>query len=118
MKYIKKTKHEIKTGVVFNHWTILREVETVNNFRRVECQCVCGTKRIVLFQNLVRNQSKSCGCKGKNRVVNKDNTLIVKNKNTFTKKLNLPPIEWYIEQISQHPNFNVQTIIQLLNKLK
>jgi hypothetical protein len=57
-----RTPIEIKQGEKYNRWTILKEIEPVNNRRYFECRCDCGNVKSVRL-GLIRNgQSKSCGC--------------------------------------------------------
>lgn len=60
--------HDI-TGKVFYCWTVLYRHGTSGN--KWACQCVCGTKRIVLSHNLQSGHSKSCGCAQADNLVGK-----------------------------------------------
>jgi hypothetical protein len=188
MEISKRNKRIVNPGDTFNHWTIINEIQTGTPIRKVECRCVCGTKKVVILQNLIRNMSTSCGCSrdksirksitkyNENEIIGKkfDNWTITKflpskiytynNGKTnairrvnvvcdcgITKNINLgflisdkqrpkckcskslkekkpqsntkivksiPPIEWFVEQLSNHPDFNVKTIIDLLKQIK
>lgn len=52
-------------GQKYGHWTVLR-FHSVKRHRQPywECQCVCGTERVIRGGNLKTGQSKSCGCNG------------------------------------------------------
>lgn len=64
-------------GKVFNHWTV-KEYKGCFNW---ECQCSCGTIKLVNTQSLLKGLSKSCGCYQKNNLDNligeKFNRLLV-----------------------------------------
>lgn len=60
-------KSKIKEGDKYGRLTILEEVEpTINikgqKIRRFLCQCECGNKKIVSFYNLLKGNTRSCGC--------------------------------------------------------
>jgi hypothetical protein len=55
-------KLDIKTGDRFNMWTIIKEVDKINNSRRFQCKCDCGTIKDVVLSTLRNNDSPSCGC--------------------------------------------------------
>lgn len=59
------SKYEVAVGDQFGKWTVLCETQTKTKHRRCYCQCECGVKRVVLLQNLLSGQSKSCGCVSK-----------------------------------------------------
>ena len=50
------------TGQKFNRWTVIRFYETKNRKTYWECQCDCGTIKIVAGHGLKDGKSKSCGC--------------------------------------------------------
>lgn len=47
-------------GKKFNRWTILKVYK--KNKTKILCICECGTKKMVLLDNVVRGLSRSCGC--------------------------------------------------------
>lgn len=50
-------------GQKFGHWTVLSRVgRNRRNKALWLCKCDCGTERLVVGSNLVRDVSKSCGC--------------------------------------------------------
>ncbi len=52
---------EVLAGEVYNNWTVLGEGEKdKNRGQQFNCQCVCGTKRLVRKSNL--GNVKGCGC--------------------------------------------------------
>ncbi len=50
------------SGRTFERWTVGRDYEIVHGQRKWNCQCACGTNRMVLESNLLSGKSKSCGC--------------------------------------------------------
>jgi hypothetical protein len=56
-------KKEISKGMIFGHYKIIEETDRKNANRMFIVQCVCGKKRIVVLDNLLRGKAKSCGCK-------------------------------------------------------
>lgn len=51
------------TGQEFNRWTVIyRRPSTKNGHAQWLCRCECGNERVVLANNLKRNESISCGC--------------------------------------------------------
>jgi hypothetical protein len=52
------------TGKKFGHWTVLSYSHTTKSGHRCyECQCDCGTIKVVRLSKLVHAESLSCGCK-------------------------------------------------------
>ncbi|MAD75390.1 MAG: hypothetical protein CML20_11470 [Rheinheimera sp.] len=52
---------KVKTGDVFNNWTVLSESERDNKrAQQFLCKCICGTQRVVKKYNL--GKIKGCGC--------------------------------------------------------
>lgn len=58
----KNAKHIITVGDKYGKLTILRETHRVNRKKCVECQCECGTIKVIPFNRLYSNITKSCGC--------------------------------------------------------
>ena len=56
-------KKEINPGMTFGYYKILEESNRKNSNRMFIVQCVCGNKRTVVLDNLIRGKAKSCGCK-------------------------------------------------------
>lgn len=52
-------KIEAKIGQKFNRWLVLNEGDKSGYWL---CLCECGTKKMVRFDGLINNGSKSCGC--------------------------------------------------------
>lgn len=54
---------DFKKGDKFGYFTIIKRVEdNKNGSAQYECQCQCGTKKIVQGRYLANGQTKSCGC--------------------------------------------------------
>lgn len=53
-------------GVKFCRWTISEIMPERNKYGAIiaRCDCECGTKRIVMLCDVVRGDSRSCGCLG------------------------------------------------------
>lgn len=53
------------TGKKFHWWTVLLKLpyDKPGGKEKYQCRCKCGTEKIVQASNLVRDASKSCGCK-------------------------------------------------------
>lgn len=49
----------------YGSWTITGPSQKVGGVYKAPCQCECGTKRLVVADNLVRGRSTNCGCKSK-----------------------------------------------------
>ena len=62
---------EVKTGQVFNNWTVIEEVEqhiTKSGIKKrmIHCRCECGTEKDVALESLTTGKSKQCQkCKKK-----------------------------------------------------
>lgn len=56
------------TGAKFGRFTILRDAESKNGKRYVECQCDCGTVKIIRLSDLKAGKVQSCGCLRNERV--------------------------------------------------
>lgn len=54
----------VPPGAVFGLWTVTGEAERIRDKRAVLCTCECGTQRVVVTNNLLTGDSKSCGCLG------------------------------------------------------
>ena len=69
-----RKKLEVKTGDIYGHLTIIREVEqhiqpSGQKKRRFLCQCDCGSAPVeVWLSNLRSGNTTSCGCVQKERV--------------------------------------------------
>lgn len=50
------------SGEKFGRWTVISFAEQRNGMRLWNCQCECGTKRAVAYNNLYGGRSLSCGC--------------------------------------------------------
>ena len=62
-----KDKINIESFEIFNYWTVVKEVEKVNNKTSFLCKCVCGKEAIISSNALRKGKSKSCGCKNSSR---------------------------------------------------
>ena len=61
------------TGQKFNHWTVIKQVESNNRGDSqwlCECDCENHTQKIVKGKNLRDNSSTSCGCAKRKTVIN------------------------------------------------
>lgn len=61
-------KRQDFTGQQFGRFTVLRDVESKNGKRQVECRCECGTTKIVGLGDLKAGKVQSCGCLRNERV--------------------------------------------------
>lgn len=59
------------TGSTFGHWTVLHRVGDSCRHRRWMCRCVCGTEKEIGAISLRHGTSHSCGCKKRERLVQK-----------------------------------------------
>lgn len=60
-------------GKKFGRWTVIRRVENSKKGRTCWfCECECGTTSKVLGTTLVSEDSKSCGCLGKEKITNRN----------------------------------------------
>lgn len=58
--------HEL-IGKKFSRWSVLAEADPYvspkgTKYRKMRCQCECGTTKLVSLYGLRRGESKSCGC--------------------------------------------------------
>lgn len=51
-----------KKPLRFGRLSVLREAERRNGVKMVECRCACGAIKVYGYSNLVRGNTKSCGC--------------------------------------------------------
>lgn len=51
-------------GMVFGYLTVIEQLEYKTRFGRVlcKCKCRCGNEKIIVWDNLKNNLTKSCGC--------------------------------------------------------
>ena len=56
-----RKREEVKSGQTYNNWTVIKEVNPHGYQRKFLCRCVCGTEKIVFFNNMKRPNA-SCGC--------------------------------------------------------
>jgi hypothetical protein len=62
-----KPRHNL-INMTFTRWTVINDADDDKNGKHaVIVKCRCGTVRCILAQNLLRGQSKSCGCLQKER---------------------------------------------------
>ena len=54
------------TGQTFEHWTVLSRASRRSSSGAAywNCQCRCGTLKVVFHSSLLKRTSKSCGCLG------------------------------------------------------
>lgn len=64
-----RNMHRPKAGDKYHYWTIVSEAKKVDGARYMNCICECGWKAAIRLQELVRNRSKSCGCKRKEHLM-------------------------------------------------
>lgn len=50
-------------GARYGHLTIIKEVPRLNGERAIFVRCDCGTEKVVLFHNVRKGYTSSCGCK-------------------------------------------------------
>ncbi len=81
---------KIQPGVTFGRLTIICRVRKNNRYTgQVECQCSCGTKRMIGIDALVCGGTKSCGCLAsdvttqRNKATAKYGGFSAKNPRTF-----------------------------------
>lgn len=57
-------------GEMFGYWTVIAvcDVDSCNNLL-VECQCICGKKRIIQYSRLHKKRTGHCGCKTSYRYI-------------------------------------------------
>jgi hypothetical protein len=55
-------KIKVVSGKKYGRWTTICETIGAWKYRRVLCECECGTKNHVSFIHLRNGKSKSCGC--------------------------------------------------------
>jgi hypothetical protein len=53
---------QINVGQQFERWTVLELPKKIGRKQRCLCQCVCGTKKLVVKSDLLTFISRSCGC--------------------------------------------------------
>ena len=56
-----RMKTEVTIGQRFGRWTELEDLGG-KQYRKLLCQCDCGTQRAVRLSNLMNGASLSCGC--------------------------------------------------------
>lgn len=56
-------------GKKYNRLTIISEIKRGKDGKRIiDCECECGTKITVYYHNIIKNNTKSCGCLKRERV--------------------------------------------------
>lgn len=76
---------EIKKGDKYNDYTVISEGAKLVQpsgvkVRTIKCKCVCGRIKDVLLVHLVRNRSKSCGCKRRTKNGESNTPIYIKYK--------------------------------------
>jgi hypothetical protein len=71
----------INIGDKFGSWLVLsKSGKNIRNRQLWLCRCECGNEREVVQNNLICNTSKSCGCRGKSKLIKQNKERI--NKTT------------------------------------
>ena len=96
------------TGMKFGRLTVIGRVANNAEGRAMwECQCECGSKKVVKGKNLINGATKSCGCMLKEHVGNLNhshgmsNTKLYKKwqvMNTRCNYKNSDHAQWYLEK--------------------
>ena len=74
-------------GLQIHSWTILKKTDRNKANRQMWlCRCVCGKEKEVIQNNLVTGVSKSCGCRGRIKLIARNKSRI--NKATSNSVLN------------------------------
>lgn len=63
----RKSAHKIQPGHRYGHWVIVGEAQRIGGDTRYQCQCTCGTERMVSAITLRNGSSTSCGCMRKEK---------------------------------------------------
>lgn len=69
---MKGVKQVIHPGTRFTRVVVLREVPSHNRVRYLLCRCDCGKVWEVQVRNLVRGDTKSCGCLRRERFIERE----------------------------------------------
>jgi hypothetical protein len=57
---------EDMSGKRFGRWVVVRNIKTENTRHSIwECECDCGTRKIIRLDGVKSGRSSSCGCKRK-----------------------------------------------------
>ena len=74
------------TGMKFGRLTVIGRVANNAEGRAMwECQCECGSKKIVKGKNLINGATKSCGCMLKEHVGNLNHSHGMSNTKLYKK---------------------------------
>jgi len=58
-------RYKINIGDKFGKWTIVSNPFPIGKYYKVECLCLCGTKKLVYKHSLTSGKSTTCGCSHK-----------------------------------------------------
>lgn len=59
---MEKKFRDITVGDIFTRWTVIGNEFTNEKYPKILCRCECGIEKYINAHNLIRGQSKSCGC--------------------------------------------------------
>jgi hypothetical protein len=59
---------QIEVGTSFGDWTVTNPCLRKSGLTYAPCICVCGTKKLILRNNLIRGLTLGCGCKHGERI--------------------------------------------------
>lgn len=95
---------------IFGSW----KVESYAGDNKWNCICICGTKRVVLGQNLRNGRSTSCGCKsGEKKAESFKETMKIKYGEISSKRIQSPREDWQIKVLDD-PEFFKQYILNFI----
>lgn len=59
---------------VYGRLTVIGDNGVVNNARRLQVKCICGTEKSVMMSHLLNGKTVSCGCKKRENVIKRNTT--------------------------------------------
>jgi hypothetical protein len=66
------------TGEKYNSWTIIKMIGIRNGKSWCLCKCDCGKEKEVVARNILSGASKSCGCRGRLKTIERNKQRINK----------------------------------------
>lgn len=106
-------KRKVETGQRFNLWTVIKEIDPIiykdNKRRKILCRCVCGKEKKVFLDTLFNNQSKSCGCQGREKKIKEEMVKIIPQdteSERWKQSVNYP--DYYISTLGRLFNYQYQ----------
>jgi len=76
-------KENIRSGMKFGRYTVIKEVLKKHKTRRFLCRCDCGNENKIYIHSLRNGDSKSCGCARTERFIERNTVHNLSRTNLY-----------------------------------